>query len=94
MSDTPELEDRSHRAASVRIQRRQIGEKEVDQVRVCISDLHLSCDITGDGVIRQAKRLAESHQAYFMYDEHNAERVCRVLGIAPGELVATQAKEQ
>lgn len=55
--------------------------RKFNQVRVVIGDLHLTCDLTSDRQIRLAKRLADSHQASFMYDDKNAERVREVLGI-------------
>ncbi len=60
-------------------------ERSYDAIKVVLCDLHLSCNLgeseSSDREIKLAKRLADSHQAWFDYDEHNAERVRRVLGI-------------
>jgi hypothetical protein len=69
------------RANSVRIKRRQVGAREFDSIQVCIADLHLSADLVSDMQIKAAKRLADEHQCWFQYDEHNAPRVRAVLGI-------------
>lgn len=70
------------RAAGVRIRRRQVGAREFDSIQVCICDLHLSADLVSDVQIKAAKRLADAHQCWFEYDEHNAPRVRAALGIA------------
>lgn len=66
-------------ALQVKIHRVATSAREYDAVTVVIGDLHLRCDVTSDRVIRLAKKLADSHQAYFMYDAANAERVQSVL---------------
>lgn len=63
------------RAVQVRIHRRQVGEREYDAITVLIADLNLSCDLVCDRQIRLAHELAIQHQATFMYDDANAERV-------------------
>lgn len=70
------------RATGVRIKRRQLGQREFDSIQVAICDLHLSADLVDDLQIKAAKRLADEHQCWFEYDDHNAPRVRKVLGIA------------
>lgn len=62
-------------ALQVKIHRVANAAREYDAVTVVIGDLHLRCDVTSDRVIRLAKRLADSHQAFFMYDAANEKRV-------------------
>ena len=69
------------KATSVRIKRRQVGAREFDSIQVAICDLHLSADLVDDSQIKAAKRLADDHQCWFQYDEDNAPRVRKVLGI-------------
>ena len=69
------------RAVQVKIQRRATTAREYDAITVVIGDLRLSCDLTSDREIRMAKKLADDHQAAFMYDEANAGRVRAALGI-------------
>ena len=69
------------KATGVRIKRRQVGRREFDSIQVTICDLHLSADLVDDSQIKAAKHLADEHQCWFMYDEHNAKRVREVLGI-------------
>lgn len=69
------------RCQGVRIKRRQVGNREFDSIQVCIADLHLSADLVSDMQIRAAKKLADEHQCWFQYDEHNAPRVRVALGI-------------
>ena len=69
---------------SIRITRRQVGDREFDSIRIVINDLHLSADLVDDRQIRSAKKLSDEHQCWFMYDDHNAERVRNALGIKPG----------
>lgn len=71
------------KATGIRIKRRQVGGREFDSIQVHICDLHLSADLVSDMQIKAAKRLADDHQCWFEYDEHNAERVRSVLGIKP-----------
>jgi hypothetical protein len=68
-------------AHRVSVKRVQVGSRTFDQIKVVIGDLHLKTDLMSDRDIRLAHRLAEDHQATFLYDEANAERVRRVLGI-------------
>lgn len=63
------------------IKRCQVGAREFDSIRVCIADLHLSADLVSDAQIKKAKSLADDHQCWLEYDEHNAPRVRAVLGI-------------
>lgn len=70
--------ERVHR---VDVRRVQVGERIVDQIKVYICDMHLRCDLVSDRDIALAKRLADSHQAFFTYDAANAERVRAALGI-------------
>lgn len=69
------------RVTSVRIRRRQVGDREFDSITVAICDLHLSADLMDNRQIKQARKLADEHGAWFEYDEANAERVRAVLGI-------------
>ena len=66
----------------VKVEKMETTTRKFNQIRVVVSDLHLTCDLVTDRQIRLAKRLADSHQASFMYDDTNAERVREVLGIA------------
>ena len=68
------------RAVQVKVQRLQTSSREYDAVTVVICDLHLRCDAVDDRTIRQAKRLADEHQAAFMYDDACADRVRAALG--------------
>lgn len=63
------------KAHRVQIHRRQVGVREFDGITVYIADLRLSCDLMNDRQIRLAHELATQHQAFFMYDDVNAERV-------------------
>lgn len=70
------------RVTSVRIRRRQVGNREFDSITISLCDLHLSCDLMDDRQIKNARKLADEHGAWFEYDEANAERVRSVLGIS------------
>jgi hypothetical protein len=69
----------------VTIKNRQVGDRIFNSIRLDMGGLPMHCDlndgITGEGQIRKAKRIADDHQAFFMYDEINAERCRKVLGI-------------
>lgn len=69
------------KAVQVKIQRRATTAREYDAVTVIIGDLHLSCDLTNDREIRLAKKLADDHQAAFMFDDENSARVRAAIGI-------------
>lgn len=69
------------RVTNVRIRRRQVGNREFDSITISLCDLHLSCDLMDDRQIKNARKLADEHGAWFEYDEANAERVRSVLGI-------------
>lgn len=81
------------RAVQVRISRRQVGQREFDGITVVISDLHLNCDLRSDRDIRLAHRLAENHQAAFIYDPVNAERVRKALAERGVDVVALEAQQ-
>ena len=68
------------KAVSVRVARRATTAREYDAITVVIGDLRLSCDLTSDREIRMAKKLADEHQADFIFDDANAERVKTALG--------------
>lgn len=76
MTDTPTIT-----ALRVSIKRipADAGKPAYDQLRVCLADLHLRCDVIDDRTIRLAKALAEDHGCSLEVDEHNAERVRRAL---------------
>lgn len=65
----------------VKIKRKQLGDRVFDAITICICDLHFSCDLMDDRQIKLARRLADDQGAWFAYDDHNAERVRRVLGV-------------
>ena len=70
------------KAVSVRIARRATTAREYDAITIVIGDLRLSCDLTSDREIRMAKKLADDHQAAFIFDDANAERVKTALGFS------------
>ena len=69
-------------AAQVRVHRAATSAREYDAITVCIGDLHLSCDAVNDRAIRLAKRLADAHEAAFVYDDATAARVHAALSVA------------
>ena len=69
------------RVICVKVEKMETTTRKFNQIRVVLGDLHLTCDLVADRQIRLAKRIADSHQASFMYDDANAERVREVLGI-------------
>lgn len=69
------------RAHQVKVHRVATASREYDAITVCIGDLHLRCDAVDDRSIRLARRLADAHGAYFMYDDATALRVQAALGI-------------
>jgi hypothetical protein len=71
--------------AQVRIQRVSNAIREYDTIRVWIDGKPFSRDLVCDSDITSAKRIADTSGVSFMYDEANAERVRRVLGISQAE---------
>lgn len=71
--------------AQVHIKRVQVGAREYDAVRLWINGMAFQCDVVSDSTIRQAKEIADSTGATFMYDEPNAARCREVLGIKANE---------
>ena len=69
------------KAVTVRVERRVTAVREYDAITVVIGDLHLSCDLMCDRQIKLAKKLADDHQAAFLFDDANAERVRAALGM-------------
>jgi hypothetical protein len=69
----------------VSIKNVQVGERIFDCIRMDIGGMPMRCDLlngeSGARQIRAAKRIADDNQAFFMYDEANAERCRTVLGV-------------
>lgn len=61
------------------LRRQEIRGTEVDRVTVLIGDLRLSGELFNDRQIRLARRLADDHEAWFMYDDAIADRVKQAL---------------
>ena len=66
------------RAVSIRNTTNAAG-KPYTEVRVCMADLHLTCDLVNDRQIRLVDSLARSHGVSLDCDEANAARVADVL---------------
>jgi hypothetical protein len=68
--------------AQVRIQRVSTAAREYDAIRIWIDGKPFSRDLVCDSDITSAKHIADTSGVSFMYDEANAGRVRRVLGIS------------
>lgn len=79
--DEPEVAQEHARIVSVKVHSVQTGERIYDAISIVVGDLHLRCDAVDDRSIRLAKRLADDHQAWFLYDDHCAARVRNATGI-------------
>ena len=69
------------KAVIVRVARRATTVREYDAIIVVLGDLHLACDLVSDRQIKLAKKIADDHEAAFVFDDANAERVRTVLGM-------------
>lgn len=63
------------RIRDIRIVPVQLGERHFTAIKICIGDLHFSCDATGPREIRLAHRLSVSHGCQLVVDPDVASRV-------------------